>query len=298
MNKRAAKKFIIGLLIFTLTGCILSCRSTGDGIQDSEGAWPVVEPGQEPLPKGVLVPDSVPYTEEEIQKLDSKQITWGPGSILDGQGRPEACVTLQEQYGKYSAWFLGEDENKVYLTFDEGYENGFTAQILDTLKEKQVVAVFFVTMDYVTKEPDLVRRMIEEGHVVGNHTTNHPNMTQISLEKAQQEVKELHEYLEEQFDYTMTLFRAPEGAISEQTMALLQSMGYQNVLWSFAYHDWDVNLQMSPETALKRTTEKCHPGAIYLLHAVSETNAKILGEFIEEIQDQGYEFGSLEDAWK
>lgn len=298
MKKRTVKKFILGLLIFALTGCILSCGSTGEGIQDSEGAWPVIEPGQEPLPKGVLVPEPDSYTEDEIKKLDSKQITWGPGSIMDGKGRPEACVILQEQYGKYSAWFLGEDENKVYLTFDEGYENGYTAQILDTLKEKGVVATFFVTMDYVKREPELVRRMIEEGHAVGNHTTNHPNMTKLSLFEAQKEVQELHDYVDEQFDYTMTLFRAPEGAISEQTMALLQSMEYQNVLWSFAYHDWDVNLQMSPETALKRTTEKCHPGAIYLLHAVSKTNAEILGQFIEEIQNQGYEFGSLEEEWK
>ncbi len=298
MKTRAAKKFIIDLLIFALTGCILSCRSNGDGIQDSEGAWPVTEQGQDPLPEGVLVPEDETYTEDEIQKLDSKQITWGPGSILDGKGRPEACVMLQEQYGKYDAWFLGQEDTMVYLTFDEGYENGYTAQILDTLKDKGVAATFFVTMDYVKSEPELVRRMIEEGHAIGNHTTNHPNMTKISLDEARQEVQELHDYVVEQFGYKMTLFRAPEGAISEQTMALLQSMGYQNVLWSFAYHDWDVNNQMSREAALKRATEMSHPGAIYLLHAVSKTNAEIMGQFIDEIQNQGYEFGSLEDEWK
>ncbi len=298
MKTRAAKKFIIDLLIFALTGCILSCGSNGDGIQDSEGAWPVTEQGQDPLPEGVLVPEAETYTEDEIQKLDSKQITWGPGSILDGKGRPEACAMLQEQYGKYNAWFLGQEDTKVYLTFDEGYENGYTAQILDTLKDKGVAATFFVTMDYVKREPELVRRMIEEGHAIGNHTTNHPNMTKISLDEARQEVQELHDYVAEQFGYTMTLFRAPEGAISEQTMALLQSMGYHNVLWSFAYHDWDVNNQMSRETALKRATEMSHPGAIYLLHAVSKTNAEIMGQFIDEIQNQGYEFGSLEDEWK
>ena len=297
MKQGTLKKFTIGLLIFCVTGCILSCNQAQDEIHNSEGAKPVMEQGQEPLPKGVLIPDDLKFSMEEIMQLEAKQITWGPGSILDSEGRPEACVRLQEQYGKYSAWFLGQNEDRVYLTFDEGYENGYTARILDVLKEKNVTAVFFVTMDYVVNEPELVQRMIDEGHTVGNHTTNHPNLTNISLEEAKEEVQELHEYMLDKFGYEMTLFRAPEGAISEQTMALLQSMNYENVLWSFAYHDWDVNQQMSCETALKKTTEQLHPGAIYLLHAVSRTNAEILGDWIDETRAQGYEFGSLEVLW-
>ena len=297
MKCKSIKKFILGLLIFGLTGCILSCNQVKEELHDSEGARPVMEQEQEPLPKGVLVPEESLYTLEEIEQLDSKQITWGPGSILDGQGRPEACVMLQQQYGKYSAWFIGQEEDKIYLTFDEGYENGYTSQILEVLKEKNVSAVFFVTMDYVTKEPELVQRMIDEGHAVGNHTTNHPNMTRISLEDAKKEVEQLHEYIQSEFGYEMMLFRAPEGAISEQTMALLQSMGYENVLWSFAYHDWDVNQQMSCETALKKATEQLHPGAIYLLHAVSRTNAEILGDWIDAVRSQGYEFGNWEVSW-
>ena len=297
MKQGTLKKFTIGLLIFCVTGCILSCNQAQDEIHNSEGAKPVMEQGQEPLSKGVLIPDDPKFSMEEIMQLEAKQITWGPGSILDSEGRPEACVRLQEQYGKYSAWFLGQNEDRVYLTFDEGYENGYTARILDVLKEKNVAAVFFVTMDYVVNEPELVHRMIDEGHTVGNHTTNHPNLTNISLEEAKEEVQELHEYMLDKFGYEMTLFRAPEGAISEQTMALLQSMNYENVLWSFAYHDWDVNQQMSCETALKKTTEQLHPGAIYLLHAVSRTNAEILGDWIDETRAQGYEFGSLEVLW-
>ena len=297
MKQGTLKKFTIGLLIFCVTGCILSCNQAQDEIHNSEGAKPVMEQGQEPLPKGVLIPDDPKFSMEEIMQLEAKQITWGPGSILDSEGRPEACVRLQEQYGKYSAWFLGQNEDRVYLTFDEGYENGYTARILDVLKEKNVIAVFFVTMDYVVNEPKLVQRMIDEGHTVGNHTTNHPNLTKISLEEAKEEVQELHEYMLDKFGYEMILFRAPEGAISEQTMALLQSMNYENVLWSFAYHDWDVNQQMSCETALKKTTEQLHPGAIYLLHAVSRTNAEILGDWIDETRAQGYEFGSLEVLW-
>ena len=297
MKQGTLKKFTIGLLIFCVTGCILSCNQAQDEIHNSEGAKPVMEQGQEPLPKGVLIPDDPEFSMEEIMQLEAKQITWGPGSILDSEGRPEACVRLQEQYGKYSAWFLGQNEDRVYLTFDEGYENGYTARILDVLKEKNVTAVFFATMDYVVNEPELVQRMIDEGHTVGNHTTNHPNLTKISLEEAKEEVQELHEYMLDKFGYEMTLFRAPEGAISEQTMAMLQLMNYENVLWSFAYHDWDVNQQMSCETALKKTTEQLHPGAIYLLHAVSRTNAEILGDWIDETRAQGYEFGSLEVLW-
>lgn len=297
MKCKSIKKFIIGLLIFGLTGCILSCDQMKEELHDSEGARQVMEQEQEPLPKGVLVPEESLYTLEEIDQLESKQITWGPGSVLDGQGRPEACVMLQEQYGSYSAWFLGPDAKKVYLTFDEGYENGYTAQVLDVLKRKNVTATFFVTMDYVIREPGLVQRMIDEGHTVGNHTTHHPNMTQISLEDAKKEVMELHEHVRSEFGYEMTLFRAPEGAISEQTMALLQSMGYDNVLWSFAYHDWDVNQQMSCETALKKATKQLHPGAIYLFHAVSRTNAEILGDWIDTARAQGYEFGNWEVLW-
>lgn len=301
MSQRIMKKVIAAVLLFALAGGILGCEPVRDDeLQNSENALPVAEPKQKALPEGVLVPEEskVQYTDEQLQKLSSQQITWGPGSILDAQGRPEACVDLQQQYGQYAAWFIGPEEDKVYLTFDEGYENGYTASILDTLKEKQVSAVFFVTMDYVTREPELVQRMIDEGHAVGNHTTHHPNMTTLSLEEGRQEVQELHEYIKEHFDYEMTLFRAPEGAISEQSMALLQSLGYQNVLWSFAYMDWNVNMQMSEETALRKATEQCHPGAIYLLHAVSKTNAAILGEYIDAVRAQGYEFGDWEEPWK
>lgn len=294
MKQAVGKKFIAGLLIFCMAGCILGCGDAEKEIQDSQDALPVMEPGQSALPGGVLVPEeAVSYTEEELAKLSTEQITWGPGTFTDDKGRPEACIGLQEQYGQYGALFLGPEEQQVYLTFDEGYENGYTASILDTLAEKQVSAVFFVTMDYVKKEPELIQRMIDEGHTVGNHTTHHPNMTALSIEEGRQEVQELHDYIREHFDYEMRLFRAPEGAISEQSMALLQSMGYQNVLWSFAYHDWDPNQQMAADKALQRTCERCHPGAIYLLHAVSKTNAEILGSMIDQIRSQGYAFGCL-----
>ncbi len=264
-------------------------------VNESETA-PVTEGSEAPLPEESLTQenssDSAALSVEEIQSLDGKQETWGPGKNVDDKNRPTACVQLQEKYGQYDAWFIQKDEPKVYLTFDEGYENGYTAAILDVLQEKQVSAVFFVTMPYVKEDPDLIQRMIEEGHVVGNHTVHHPNMTEVSVEKGMEEIQGLHEYVKENFQYNMYLFRNPEGAFSPRVLALTQSVGYQTVLWSYAYKDWDPDNQPDPASALEKTVEAAHPGAIYLLHAVSKTNAEILGDFIDQVRAKGYTFAT------
>ena len=229
----------------------------------------------------------------EFAELGSDQVAWGPGTNFDESGKPIACVWLQEDYEKYDADFvrLGDEySGKVYLTFDEGYENGYTAAILDTLKEKGVSAVFFVTLSYAKSEPELIRRMIDEGHVVGNHSARHPNMTQISMEEAYAEVADLHNYISENFGYDMYLFRPPEGAFSERTLALLQKMNYRTVCWSFAYKDWDPDSQMEQQKAFDKVTGSLHDGEIFLLHAVSETNAAILGDVIDYVREQGYTF--------
>ena len=234
---------------------------------------------------------SMYLTDDEIAALDNTQIVWGPGPFMDEQNRPTACVALQEQYGKYDTWFIKGDEKKIYLTFDEGYENGYTPKILDALKEAGVSAVFFVTMDYVVSEPELVQRMIDEGHVVGNHSVHHPNMTTLSVEEMREEIMGLHDYIKENFGgYEMFLFRNPEGAISDRAMAVAQSLGYQTTMWSYAYLDWDVNNQMDPAQALEKTVGALHPGAVYLLHAVSSTNAAIIQDFVAQAEAQGYEF--------
>ena len=225
----------------------------------------------------------------ELQFLDDTQVIWGPGREVDDQNRPTACVKLQEEYGKYDAVFLTQEQG-ICLTFDEGYEAGYTAGILDTLQEEGVSAVFFVTLDYAKKEPALIQRMIDEGHTIGNHTAYHPNMTQISLEKAAENIQVLHDYVYQKFQYEMRLLRNPEGAFSEQTLALAQNMGYRSVLWSFAYNDWNTDQQPSAEDALQRLTNALHPGAVYLLHAVSKTNHDILGEWIREAKAEGYSF--------
>lgn len=255
---------------------------------DKEALSPYV-PGENDLPdKDALGPEF-----EYLAGLETEQVPWGPGTNFDENGRPIACVGLQADHGKYDADFvrIGEEfENKVYLTFDEGYENGYTGAILDVLKEKGVSAVFFVTLPYVKAEPELVQRMIDEGHVVGNHTAGHPNMTNISASEGFDEVEKLHDYMEENFNYSMYLFRFPEGAFSEQNLALLQKMGYRSVFWSFAYKDWDPNSQMENQKAFEKVVGSLHSGEIFLLHAVSKTNAEILGDVIDRVRNEGYSF--------
>ena len=237
--------------------------------------------------------DSIP-TDADIQAMSSESNGWGQGSQVDDLNRPAGCLQYQEKFGSHSVRFIMNDsEDKViYLTFDEGYENGYTSQILDKLKEKGVHAVFFITMDYAKKEPELVQRMIDEGHVVGNHSVTHPSagLPSQSLADQENEVMELHNYVKENFGYEMYLFRFPAGIFSEQSLGILDKCGYTGVFWSFAFHDWDPDNQMAYDDALKKTIDCLHPGAIYLLHAVSSTNTAILGDFIDAAQAQGYTF--------
>ena len=231
---------------------------------------------------------------ESYESLSNTVHGWGQGKQFNEMNIPTSCTDFQQKYGKYNASFIKENcGNTIYLTFDEGYENGYTSTILDVLKEKNVPAVFFVTGDYVEASPELVERMIEEGHAVGNHTLTHPSMPLLSEEEMASEINELDSLVEEQFGYQMNLFRPPKGEFSEESLAVTQAQGYQSVFWSFAYADWDTNDQPNPEEAVKTLTERLHPGGIYLLHAVSSTNAEILGEFIDNARAAGYEFALL-----
>jgi peptidoglycan-N-acetylmuramic acid deacetylase len=231
-----------------------------------------------------------------IQTLDATLQGWGHGGDVTDENVPVSCVNFQQTYGDYDALFWQESEEKnITLTFDEGYENGCTAQILNTLKQKQCPAVFFITGDYLEQSPELVQRMIEEGHQVGNHSQHHPSMPTISLEEAAAEITALSQAVEEQFGYQMTLFRPPKGEFSEQTLALTQQLGYQSVFWSYAYQDWLTDDQPNPEEALQKAMAAAHGGAIYLLHAVSTTNTEILGDFIDQMRTAGYTFTGIKE---
>ena len=229
----------------------------------------------------------------EIGALDAEALGWGPGGPVDGENRSQGAIAYQEKYGKYDAYFIAPSSEKIYLTFDEGYENGYTADILDTLKEKGVHAVFFVTMPYVKEQPELVQRMIDEGHIVGNHSNKHITYPSLSLEEAKEDLMSLHQYMLDTYQYKMSVFRFPEGNFSEQALALVQSCGYKSLFWSFAYKDWITDSQPDPATALETMLKKSHPGAIYLLHAVSSTNAQVLGDFIDGIREKGFVFSDF-----
>lgn len=227
---------------------------------------------------------------------DGTLIGWGLGKARDELNRPIDAVNAQEKYGKYSSLFIDLSEtNTVYLTFDEGYENGYTAAILDTLKAQGVKAVFFVTYDYCKSSPELVERMIAEGHTVGNHSYSHPSFPKCSESEVVEEVTLLHDYVKENFGYEMTLFRFPMGEYSERTLAALQKLGYTSVFWSFAYQDWNADNQPSSREAYDTVTSALHSGGIYLLHAVSKANAESLGDIISFWKQSGYSIGDLEE---
>ena len=223
------------------------------------------------------------------QYYSTEKVIWGPGRA-DNHQRPTDPVNLQESYGRLGAQFIMNDDKFICLTFDEGYENGYTPKILDTLKEKDVKAIFFVTYDFVKDNPKLIERMIDEGHIIGNHTYRHYTMDEVSQEEATEEIEFLDKYMKENFKYRMTLFRFPKGEFSENTLALADELGYKSVFWSFAYADWDQNNPADPKEAFDTITTYTHNGEIMLLHAVSQTNADILGDVIDEIRNQGYEF--------
>lgn len=225
--------------------------------------------------------------------LSTEKHGYGQGVQLDDKNRPTGALDFNANYGKYGATALREDKKNILLTFDQGYENGYTAQILDTLKEKKVKAVFFLLQDYAERNPELVQRMIDEGHIVGNHSVSHYSMPDLSVEECRQEIEGLQEYMKQNFGVTMKLFRPPMGEFSEQSLSVTKDCRLSTMLWSFAYADWDVNAQPDPAQAKEKLIGAAHEGAIYLLHSVSQTNAEVLGEVIDGIRDEGFEFEKL-----
>ncbi|MCR5208528.1 MAG: polysaccharide deacetylase family protein [Eubacterium sp.] len=224
-----------------------------------------------------------------LESLSVKKIKWGHGEIINHRP-PEEPSRLNKDYFDLDGEWLLSDGKKLALTFDEGYENGFTPSILDTLKEKNVKAVFFVTYDFARDNPELVQRMLDEGHTVGNHSYHHYAMDELDTQTAREEIDFLHRYIRDKYNYTMSYFRFPMGEFSEKSLAIAQSLGYKSVFWSYAYADWDPESQPEPDRAFASICESTHPGEIMLLHAVSKTNAEILAKVIDDVRAQGYTF--------
>ena len=229
----------------------------------------------------------------EYQSLPNKKYGWGLKKNKQAPPDvPKDTVSLLEKYG---AVYMDSEPRSLYLTFDEGYENGYTAEILDVLKAEEVPACFFVTGPYIKKEPELVKRMVNEGHIVGNHTVNHPSMPEVKdSEELKNEIVGLANSFRELTGEEMHYFRPPMGEYSERTLAITQDLGYTTVFWSFAYKDWDVKTQKGTEYAYQQIMDGVHDGAVLLLHAVSEDNAHALGNVIRDLKSRGYRFKSLE----
>lgn len=209
---------------------------------------------------------------------------------------PEIPTKTVEILNKYGAVYKDSEPHALYLTFDEGYENGYTPKILDVLKENEVPAAFFVTGPYIKNQPELIKRMVDEGHIVGNHTINHPSMPDVkSAEKLKNEIVGLANSFTELTGQEMKFFRPPMGEYSERTLSLTQDLGYTSVFWSFAYKDWDVKNQKGTDYAYSQIMDGVHDGAILLLHAVSENNANILDKVIKDLKTAGYRFKSLDE---
>jgi peptidoglycan-N-acetylmuramic acid deacetylase len=276
--KNHIKKVILPLLcVSLLTGCMAKNNDTNNTtLTETESSTNVAQ------------------TTVEVENVDSKiysndKVIWGPGRG-ENHSRPTDPVALQEKYGALDAKFIMNDDKFICLTFDEGYENGYTPAILDTLKEKGVKAIFFVTYDFAKSNPELIERMIDEGHIIGNHSYRHYTLDEVSTDEATEEIVYLDNYMKETFQYRMTLFRFPKGEFSENTLALADSLGYKSVFWSFAYTDWDTENPTDKDEAYQTITDNFHNGEIMLLHAVSQTNAEILGSVIDEAINQGYTF--------
>lgn len=234
-------------------------------------------------------------TLETSSTPSNQKIGWGI-KRNDNHIQPDLGANNKKLIEQYNGIAMGNNEkNCIYLTFDAGYEAGYTEKILDALKEKGVQATFFITAHYLNTAGDLVKRMINEGHIVGNHTVNHPSMPEISDEKIKTELMTLNQVVYEKFGYEMKYMRPPKGEFSERTLALTESLGFKTVMWSFAYVDWNEDSQPDRNDALNKIISNLHNGEVMLLHSTSKTNAEIMAELIDKVRQEGYEFKSLEE---
>lgn len=220
---------------------------------------------------------------------------WGLSFPTEGESPVGNAST--EDLAQYNACFLGDTGRKViYLTFDCGYENGYTEPILDALKKHNAPAAFFIVGTMLETAPHIVRRMAEEGHIVGNHTASHPDMSAIADRTAfQKELDDLRSMYQEVVGEEMPMFyRPPQGKYSESNLKQACELGYTTVFWSLAYVDWYVDDQPTAEQAYAKLLPRIHDGAIVLLHSTSATNAAILDDLLTKWEDMGYTFASLD----
>ena len=237
------------------------------------------------------------YDGQEEVAASSNVIGWGL-SWRKGSTEPVTDPGAAEMLAKYGAVYRGDVTSpEIYLTFDLGYEAGYTAQILDTLKEKNVKAIFFLLKNYVDRNPELVQRMIDEGHTIGNHSMTHKSLPTVDGATLDSEVDGFNTLMENQFGYTTKFFRPPCGEYNESVLSALQQKGYTTLFWSFAYKDWDKNGAKGGDYAYKNIVSKLHNGMVILLHSTTPDNAEALPKVIDSARSQGYSFGIPEKLY-
>lgn len=235
---------------------------------------------------------------ESYQVSSAKALTsenWGLGFSTEGEA-PTANET-PEELKQWGAYYIGnQNEKKIYLTFDCGYENGNMGSILDALKQADVKAAFFLVGNYLETEPELVKRMVEEGHIIGNHTYHHKDMSGLGEEEFKKELTDFEVKLKQITGKECDMFyRPPQGKYSTRSLQMAKNAGYKTIFWSLAYVDWYDNNQPTKEEAFDKLLKRIHPGAIVLLHSTSKTNGEILPELLQKWKDMGYTFGSLQE---
>lgn len=253
---------------------------------------PSPSPAPSPAPAGVNWPAlAAPF---DLTGLETERLGWGQGKQVNERNQPIGAVAYQEKYGQWGGVFLAPEAETptIYLTFDFGYETGYSAAILDTLKEKNAPATFFVVGSYAENNAETVERMLAEGHTVGSHSATHKDMTALSDEEARAEITGFNEQFARQFGATPTLFRFPEGVFSQRLLALAANEGMRSVFWSYAYADWDASAQPDVAESLSKALAAAHPDAVYLLHPMA-TNSAMLGELIDGLRAAGYQLAAL-----
>ncbi|KAB8129367.1 delta-lactam-biosynthetic de-N-acetylase [Gracilibacillus oryzae] len=228
-------------------------------------------------------------------EISAASYGWGYKKATDHQ--PPEVGKYKAILDKYNSIYLDPSGDKhVYLTFDNGYEAGFTEQILDVLKKENVPATFFLTGHYVEDKPDLVKRMLKEGHIIGNHSDTHRDFTKLSKEELKEDIEILTNKLKKvDKDAVVQYVRPPKGTFNEQSLQWANELGYTHVFWSLAFVDWNEGQEKGWEYAYNQVIDQIHPGAIILMHTVSEDNADGLAPIIKELKKQGYKFKSLDD---
>lgn len=282
MNKKKIEKlttFFMLSLVFIFSFSVLSMKESGNISNKEKNEINLVQTSA-------------------TSSISNKKISWG---IKRGKNhdQPDLGNENKRIINRYNGICIGNSEKKyIYLTFDCGYEAGYTKKILEILKQNDVKATFFITGHYLNTASDTVKKMIDEGHIVGNHTSDHICMPESSNEEIKDDVMELHTAVYDKFGYEMKYIRPPKGEYSERTIEYTNTLGYTTVMWSFAYDDWDENKQGREEYGKEKIMENLHNGEVMLLHSTSKDNSNILDECIKKIKDMGYEFKTLDEFEK